>query len=133
MVGGIDADRESVHGLARPRKPVELRDQLRHPLPELRRLRLRDAGVPDEAPQLPVPETLRKRLRQAEADAGLRPDLPTSEEREEIRLRRSRRFSAPAAGRNQRSAIAVGATADTTTTVTRSENWVSSMIPAFRP
>ena len=34
-------------------------------------------------------ETLRKRVRQVEADAGLRPDLPTSEEREEIkRLRR---------------------------------------------
>ena len=29
-------------------------------------------------------ETPRKRVRQAEADQGLRPDLPTSEEREEI-------------------------------------------------
>jgi hypothetical protein len=54
MIGGIDTDREAIHGLARPRKLVELRHQLRHTLPELRSLRLRDAGVPDEAPQLPV-------------------------------------------------------------------------------
>jgi transposase len=41
----------------------------------------RDIGLPAE--------TLRRRVRQVEADEGLRPDLPTSEEREEIKqLRR---------------------------------------------
>ena len=41
----------------------------------------RDLGIGHEA--------LRKRVRQAEADGGLRPDLPSREEREEIkRLKR---------------------------------------------
>jgi transposase len=38
---------------------------------------VRDLGV--------GPEALGVRVRRAEADGGLRPDLPTSEEREEVR------------------------------------------------
>ena len=44
----------------------------------------RDLGLPSE--------TLRKRVRQAEADGGLRPDLPTSEEREEIKQLKRENF-----------------------------------------
>jgi transposase len=44
----------------------------------------RDIGLP--------PETLRKRVRRVEADEGLRPDLPTSEEREEIKKLRRENF-----------------------------------------
>jgi len=40
----------------------------------------RDLGVPAE--------TLRRYVRQVEADEGLRPDLPTTEEREEIKALR---------------------------------------------
>jgi transposase len=38
------------------------------------------------------PETLRERGRQAEADGGLRPDLPSTEEREEIKQLRKEVF-----------------------------------------
>jgi len=55
----------------------------------------RDLGVPSE--------TLRKYVRRVEADEGRRPDLPTSEEREEIKalrkevceLRRANEISRP--------------------------------------
>ena len=44
----------------------------------------RDLGVGHEA--------LRKRVRRAEADSGARPDLPTTQEREEIRRLRSENY-----------------------------------------
>jgi transposase len=43
-----------------------------------------DIGLPSE--------TLRKAVRRTEADQGLRPDLPTSEEREEIKALRKENY-----------------------------------------
>jgi transposase len=37
-------------------------------------------------------ETLRRAVRQAEADGGLRPDLPTTQEREEIKALRKENY-----------------------------------------
>jgi transposase len=62
----------------------------------------RDIGLP--------PETLRKRVRRAEADQGLRPDLPTSEEREEIKQLRKEVFELRRANEILKAASVVFAT-----------------------
>ena len=71
-------------GLKYPRELIErgvrLAIESRRPVSHV----ARDIGLPSE--------TLRKRVRQAEADQGLRPDLPTSEEREEIKRLRQENF-----------------------------------------
>src|SRR4051794_6036372 len=75
--------------MSRPRKyPPELLDrgarlvfESERPIAQV----ARDLGVP--------PETLRRHVRQLEADEGRRPDLPTSEEREEIKALRKRSTS----------------------------------------
>src|SRR3954467_10789639 len=59
VVGGVDADREPVHGVAGPRRAVELLNQLGHPVPEPRGLVLRDARMPNEAPERSVLERRR--------------------------------------------------------------------------
>jgi transposase len=74
--------------MARPRKyPRELLDRgarvvidSGRPIAQV----ARDLGIPSE--------TLRRHVRQAEADQGLRPDLPTAAEREEIKALRAENF-----------------------------------------
>jgi transposase len=70
--------------MSRPRKyPPELLDRGARVVIETGRPIAhvaRDLGVPSE--------TLRKYVRQVEADEGLRPELPTGQEREEIRALR---------------------------------------------
>jgi transposase len=74
--------------MARPRKyPPELLDRgarlmfkSGRPIAHI----ARDLGLPSE--------TLRKFVRQVEADKGLRPDLPSSEEREEIKALRKENY-----------------------------------------
>jgi transposase len=74
--------------MSRPRKyPEELLERgVRLALESGRQIAhvARDLGIHSE--------TLRKRVRQVEADQGLRPDLSTSEEREEIKRLRQENF-----------------------------------------
>ncbi len=82
--GCCPGGRRSSEAMARPRKyPPELLDrgarvviESGRPIAQV----ARDLGVPAE--------TLRRHVRRMEADEGLRPDLPTSAEREEIKALR---------------------------------------------
>jgi transposase len=81
MEDDLSSGEEILHEMPRPRKyPQELID---------RGVRLvLESGRPISqiAAEIGLPaETLRKRVRQAEADQGLRPDLPTTAERDEIK------------------------------------------------
>jgi len=53
------------------------------------------------------PETLRKKVRQAQADSGTRPDLPPTAEREEIRKLRARELRAASRERDAEGRVSV--------------------------
>jgi len=83
----LSSDEEMLH-MSRPKKfpdelvqrGVRLAMQSQRPVAQV----ARDLGM--------SPETLRRAVRQAEADGGLRPDLPSTAEREEIKQLRRENF-----------------------------------------
>ena len=86
MIAAFSGGRRSV--VPRSRKyPVELLERATRLVFESGR------PIAHVAADLGLPsETLRKYVRQVEANEGLRPDLPTSEEREEIKRLRQENF-----------------------------------------
>jgi transposase len=110
--------------MARPRKyPPELLDRgARLVLESSRSIAhvAKDLGVPSE--------TLRRWLRQMEADEGLRPDLPTAAEREEIKALRREVYELRRANEILKAASVFFATSSTQTD--RSEPLLSTSIAA---
>jgi transposase len=86
--GSVPAERQAAVPMPRPRKyPPELLDRGARLVFESGRPVAhvaRDLGVPSE--------TLRTYIRQVEADEGRRPELPSSEEREEIKALRKENY-----------------------------------------
>jgi transposase len=86
--GSVPVERKAAVSMSRPRKyPPELLDrgvrlvfESGRPIAHV----ARDLGVPSE--------TLRRYVRQVEADEGRRPDLPTAQERDEIKALRRENY-----------------------------------------
>ena len=86
MIAGLSGGRRSVVPRAR-KYPVELLERATRVVFESGR------PIAHVAADLGLPsETLRKYVRQVEANEGRRPDLPTAEEREEIKRLRQENF-----------------------------------------